>query len=175
MTSLIKKRNKYYKYIWEYVKRRDKLRLKYYNSVQKPRQSNVPYSTTVTLYNNKLRHWRRQLVKLDKIRDNIVFLETTIKQFFGKSIKYVNVPDHILSIPHCIYFKFGIEQGLSGTHLSEHIRFEKIWNASRYRKEFTNSLQTNPENKELWLRFKKFYERRLEAEANRFISTKKTA
>lgn len=175
MTSLIAKKNRYYKYIWEYVRRRDKLRLRYHPLGKRPRYPSKAYLSTVAVYNKKLKHWRLQLKRLDRVRDEIEFLEKTIKDFFGKSIKYTELPDNGMSVPHCIYFKFGIEKGLSGVHLSEHIRFKKVWNASRFRREFTKSFASNHDNKETWTRFKRFYERRIEAESNHFISNKQTA
>lgn len=179
MTSLIKKRNKYYKWAWMYEKRREDLRVKLglqYNLPPTKAVAHLPeYKKRAAIFTKKIKQWKYSLRQIDKRRDSIVFLEKSVKLFTGSSVRGNAKVVQGAKLAKSIYYKFGIENGLRGKDLMEHIGGKRELQPMEYRRSFTQSFHTNPENKELWLRFKKFYERRLEAEANRFISTKKTA
>lgn len=176
MTSLIKKRNRYYSMRYTYYQRRRELRIKFNLNPDWPTRVPQGYNKIAGIYNRKIKHWTRLMKRLDRIRDEIIVIEKAVKRFIDIPTLTGNARYNTeLQKAKWLYYKIGLESGYQGKDLREHIKAADKDQPARCRTKFTKSFQTKPENKELWLRFKRFYERGLEAESNRFISTKKTA
>lgn len=159
---LSKRRKKLYEMIWIYKKRRTELREKFGVTVIHNGHKKLPdeYKKHSSVLNKKIGIWNREIRKIDMKTKNIMKLKKAVEIFTGQNISNQighNVSESV-KIAKCIYYKFGLENGLLGTLLSECIGSQPQ-QPRKYRKRFTQSFTTNPKNKEIWLQFKAFYER----------------
>lgn len=146
--KLADKRKKYYTMIYTYKKRRKVIKDEY---LKKSR-----------VYNEKIRIWNRAIRRIDSLSERIGKIENIVFMFTGQRIikkTGYKVPEEIKTAK-CLYYKFGLENGIRAKELREHlqIEFTKRNEPTRYRRMFTKSFQNNPQNKEIWTQFKSFYE-----------------
>ncbi len=159
-STLSIKRKYYYTMVWQYTQRRQKLRDKFGISVIHNGHKKLPEAYKKQSYrlNKKIGVWNREIRKIDMRVKKIAKLKKAVVDFTGQDIS-----NHVghkvcpkVKIAKSIYYKFGLENGLLGTLLSEHIGSE-VRQPSTYRRRFTKSFATTPENKVIWLQFKDFY------------------
>lgn len=155
------KRNRYYHKIYVYQQRRSKLRAKFGVKDNKS-PKNVPqeYRDAVLNINNKIRTWNRQINRIDAVTQKLSAIESAVVNFVGTKIRNINGQNlpHEVTLAKGIYFKYALENGLQGVDAKRFIGGSKHdGQALAYRKRFTNSFKSNPENREKWNQFKEFY------------------
>jgi hypothetical protein len=148
--------------IWIYNKRRTELRERFGITVVHNGHTKLPdeYKKQSAKLNKKIGAWNREIRKIDMKTKKIIKLKRSVEMFTGEDIDNqvgYRVPESV-KLAKCIYYKFGLENGLLGTLLSECIG-SQVQQPRKYRKMFTKSFTTTPKNKEVWLRFKAFYDK----------------
>ena len=159
--------------IWEYERRRRLLREKFgLDPNKRPQRAPKEYKEVADLYNKKIKQWTVEMKRVDATKARIVFLERSVRLFLEISFigNASNKPE--VALAKSIFYKYGLEDGLRGVDLCQHLGDKTLENAARWRKRFTNSFVDNRANKELWLRFKAIHHRRVEAEESRIIRIK---
>lgn len=160
--TLAEKRKRYYTMIWVYKGRRNKLRERYGIKQVHFRKEPLPegYIVEVAKYSNKIKVWKRQIRNIDALNERLHNLEKAVIQFTHTKFKNINGYDALkkeIRLAKSLYYKFGLENGIRGKELRLHIGGIREVQPAAYRKKFTQSFTTNPENKETWIRFKEFY------------------
>jgi hypothetical protein len=160
--SWAEKRKRYTEMIGMYTRRRQELRKKY-GVTTVHRHLPAAYRRTARIYMIKMMTWKTAIRKIDKTVFKISNLERAVFEFTDVRIaehKGMKVKGDVW-IAKALYYKFGIESGITGVNLRSYIGLgilEVKREPGLFRSRFTRSFSTNPENKELWIRFKVFYE-----------------
>lgn len=125
----------------------------------------VPEHETATIkrLTIKINNWRKMERIIEERRIKVIALANHIAYFSGFSIKgsaMSRLP--IANTMRGIFCKWGIENGIRGIILAEYIGYNNRYWASKTRLTFTRSFTKNKQNKELWERFKLYYQDQLE-------------
>lgn len=146
----LKSKNEYQKSIWKYHLRRESYKAKY----GKTSETYLKLSRSIQL---KLDTWKKAIKRIE-IRDNLIKeIDDNITEFIGKSpYKSIHSTDQLTIVAKNIFFKYGIENGISGVYLADYAGLKYRIDASRYRLQFTRSFKTNKYNLEMWHRFKDY-------------------
>lgn len=175
--SLVKKRKQYTTMIVIYKKRRENLRLRFGVTPDLWRKGPLPsrYLKRVFRLHKQIHRFKCRIKRLDAMWDKIFRLERTVAAFTGENIKDQNnlyVRKSSMSAKYrsirtakYLYYKFGLENGIPAKPLREYIGVPDTITAqpTRYRKSFTNLINKSPEKRELWDKFKVFYEQSAES------------
>lgn len=148
--------------IHTYKTRREILRRKY-GITDLFHSGKLPPGYTKRAYKlqKQIRNYKEIIKRLDKVWDKIFLLEKVVVAFTGQKIKYTfRQNDKELRIAKYLYYKFGLENGIRGLELRQYlgVPYSNRFQPLKFRARFTKSFQSVPENKELWIRFKRFYE-----------------
>jgi hypothetical protein len=139
--SLADLKRVYITHIHIYTKRKNILKTEYYLRTR-----------TLT---RKIKIWKRAIKRLEKRRARLWELRRLVKEFTGGSLtKKIVRGDK--KITKYLFYKYGLEMGISGKDLREETLAKRAGEPAEYRKEFTASFSKNKENLELWTRFKQF-------------------
>jgi len=143
-------KNQLQRHIREYTVRREKFRLIYGSKGEAYREKIKPYRA-------KLQAWRAMLNRIQLREDKIKHLDVMIMDFMGTpSLRNSGrgTKDKNLLLARKIFYKYGMENGIKGSHLEKYIGVRGSWSAGRARMQFTRSFPFNNENKDTWYRFK---------------------
>lgn len=153
-----KERNKLKMRIFEYNKRRTAMKNK------KPKRTDIlsvkTHERRLENYATKIATWRRTIRRLDRRSNAIIALANHIAYFTAYNVKGSGSKKGSMGIEQAkgLFCKWGMENGIPGISLSEYMGHKDNEMASRIRMRFTKSFQKKPENKELWDRFKLYYD-----------------
>ncbi len=109
------------------------------------------------IFNNKLSAWRKQIRKIDARIEKVDTLKKAVNKYFSVDISSED-KDKTTKIALFCYFKYGLENGFSGTYLTYRVKIKRRQTASEWRKRFNKSFATNRENKNSYHDFKNWYE-----------------
>src|ERR1700690_3422072 len=132
------KKAAYKKHIWTYKKRRQSLKRKQ------------------RLIKNKISQWPNEVRRIESKQGHLEKIVKAVNKYFNVDIMLrTNKGDYALA--RNIYYKSAIESKLQGKIVGEFIgRSKKIAGESRLN--FQRSFKTNPEFKEVYHNFKKYFE-----------------
>ena len=132
------KKAAYKKHIWTYKKRRQSLKRKQ------------------RLITNKISQWQNEVRRIESKQGHLEKIVKAVNKYFNVDIMLrTNKGDYALA--RNIYYKLAIESKLQGKIVGEFIgRSKKIAGESRLN--FQRSFKTNPEFKEVYHNFKKYFE-----------------
>lgn len=100
----------------------------------------------------------RRNIKLIERRNKIIkTVDDSVFEFIGVSAKNsVGKKDIDTTLAKNLFVRYCIERGIVASQLAEFIGLKNSADVSRYRLSFIRSFKTNPENREMWYRFKDF-------------------
>jgi hypothetical protein len=162
LTTLSKEKKALYRTLDTYQKRKvdyEKRRIAIISKYGK-----VRYNKMITNATNKIEKIINRMNTITLTRNKLIALDNAIAMFTGTSVRSTNTNsspyrDAKLLVAKSIFYKYGLENGMTAIILQDHIGSIKAQGqAAKYRREFTKSFETNSENKQLWLNFKKYYE-----------------
>lgn len=142
-------RKEYITKIWTYRERRKKYIDNY--------EGAIPVSKTMQYKNltKRISQWTKEIKRLDVRNEKISNIEKAIRYYFDVDIKSYSTKKEVV-LARKIYFKYGLEEGIRGTHLSRFIGRVSTETARHNRTTLTESFKTIPENKEAFYNFKKY-------------------
>jgi hypothetical protein len=161
--EFLEKRKKYVTMIVIYKTRREKLREKH-GIVDLFRSGKLPesYTTKAHKLTKRIKDFKDIIKRIDKVWDKIYALEKAVTAFTGQNIKNQNGRNVKIEIRQAkyLYYKFGLENGIRGKELRQYIGVpDSNWSQPlKFRGRFTKSFVDHPENKEMWMEFKRFYD-----------------
>lgn len=133
----------YKKWIWEYKKRRTTMR---------------QHQLELTA---KIKTWKRQIKRMEIAEAKVIALGNAIVIFTGMNIKnsgYTGKTYDRLRQAKSLFYKYGLENDISGKLLREYVGAERDSQPAEYRRNFTRLFETHPEYRELYNRFKIYIE-----------------
>lgn len=125
-------KHQYQKNIWQYKKRRDYL-------------------------TKKIAEWQQQVRRMEVRESGCENLICAIDDFFCVSIRSKKM-DALHKLGRKVYYKYGMEKGFEGTYLGRAIGKRQRHTSADGRLRFTRSFESNPDNKQQYHNFKKYYE-----------------
>lgn len=125
----------------------------------------LAYTTAVAHINKKLRYYRIAIKRIDVTNARLHDINLKIQHYYDFSM-YTSVGrwDRKFKIRFTVrkmFCKYAIEQGITGTRVSDYLGYSKRTTATRYRLELNKLIQTDDILKQQWHKFKKFMEREL--------------
>jgi len=165
MRKSMESRSDYYRAIYVYKQRREKLREKY--GIKKiNKKTPEGYRKAVFGINNKIRIWRKAIKRIEHYNGLVQEVNRAIINFMGYDIRKTKrwAKDPRAQIARGIFSKYCIESRIPGPYLRPYLGTSKSRgggvNKAGYeteiRRRFTRSFITNSENKELYHRFLKY-------------------
>jgi hypothetical protein len=150
----IKRESCYFK-IQTYKKRREALRNKYPPVSFSPGPTYPPeYHEAVKRINLKIKLWSRQIKRIDMRTNQIIALGNAVAIYTGKNVKQSNHSKlEGMKLAKSLFYKYGLENKIPAKELREYVGANRINQPTDYRREFTLSFRTKPENKQQWLNF----------------------
>lgn len=126
-------------WIWEYEKRREKLMDHHKNM------------------SRKIKLWKTRVKIIEMSQEKVIAIGNVVATFTGYNIKNSQDSDlEGVKKAKYLFYKYGMEDGISGKLLREYVGSEDNTEPSKYRMKFTRSFQKHPENSELYHRFKAY-------------------
>jgi len=149
INSLSNKRGKYYKYIFEYKKRRA-IRKK------KLEEAQIEYRNSVAQINKKIKLWGREIRRIDERYRKIQKLKKAITIFTGYDLKTRNKKKDIKSreLARGLYYKYGLEHKMQGKELREVAGFSRVQQPTECRRWMTKQIVSDPKMRQQWENFK---------------------
>lgn len=163
--TLAAKRADFYRMVYNYKRKREALKKEYGTTGNPSKKRPVPegYKRRAEKIKNKIKHWNREIKRIDIKTKKMSFLLKVVRIYTKCAIRYTVNKSPEVKQAKAIYFKYGIEQlGLYPRELRLYISPSNTDNnqAQVYRSRFTKAMVENPELKQYWLNFKKYYEKR---------------
>lgn len=139
-----------------YLKRRDAMRIKY-SWVRGT--VNIPYSKAVAKCSKRIKVLRRAIRKIEQRE---IFIKQSAKLIFDfmgeKVLKSCPLKNRKLQLARDIFCRYCIEAGLQGPIVSQAVGSTRRYYATVRRKRFIQSFKTNLYNRDMWYRFKSYYQ-----------------
>lgn len=161
--TIAERKQAYVTKLFTYKVRREELRTKLnVNPLLRRKSYVIPkeYYIAVKNLNSKILIWSKGLKRIDKTIAKLKILEKTVTNFTGTRIKGITINNELLKTAKNLYYKYGLEHKFRGRDLTDFIQVHYRQEATRYRTRFTASWENKPENKQLYLNFKTYYETR---------------
>jgi hypothetical protein len=144
-----KDRKALYTRIWIYKERREKLRslYKWKNGQQAPEN----YKHAVFNINEKIKHWKKMITKIDENNTKITAISNAIIYHFGTDLKQSihNTHPRWKQAKH-VFFKYCLEHKISATLVAEFVGASRGDVIARDRKTFTKTFENTPKNREIY-------------------------
>jgi len=140
----MKSRAYYQRSIWKYEQRRKVLKGVYGRTSE--------YGKRVKHITKKISTWKREIRRIDERVKKIPEIYKAVKDFFGIDIR-VKGTTKKYSIAISCYYKYGMENGISGADLARYIGRVGLKQPSFQRLKFTRSFKTNQSNKQIYHNF----------------------
>lgn len=133
-----------------------KAHLNTYQTRKKKYQLNPEkYKNEIANCNKKIRSFQRSLRVIEKRQKTIINIAQKIEDFTGIDlIKAKYSKSKAANLSRNLFFKYGIEHGISGNFLAEYCKIVNKGMPSIMRRKFTKTFETNVENKTSYYRFK---------------------
>ena len=130
-------KSNYKKWIWEYKRRRKRLR------------------ENIDRIDHKIWVWQEAVKKLEGKEDFLKKLVSVVNEYFAVDITSRCSKQNVI-IARSVYYKTAIESGVKGTVASNYIGRTKSY-GSKDRMKFTRTLEKNEVNRKAFHNFKNFY------------------
>lgn len=109
------------------------------------------------LLTKRISQWTKEIKRIENRKRKIQKIVSAINEYFLVDIKSRSTNKDVV-LARMIYFKYGLENRICGTHLLRHIG-RRHPDVARYnRTKLNRSFVDNPENKDAYLRFKRNFE-----------------
>lgn len=158
--TMVKKRNSYYKKIYNYKVRREELKKRFPPARLYPLKHSDEYKKKSAGLTKKIKLWQRQIKKIDMITNKIYALGNLIAIFLGYNVKdagkLMQEPPQMFWAK-CMFYKMGHMKGIQAKLLREYAGAKRIAQPKEYRDAWSKLLMEDKKMLELWHRFKKFY------------------
>lgn len=128
------------------------------------RDRNIRSKKSAKSSKRKARDLKKQMEKLDIIIAKIRSLGNFTAMFTGYNVKnrveranrgaIKSYEYKGLLLAKVLFYKYGLEHKIPRNDLREYIGIKRVHQPTDYRREFTKSFKSHPENKETWMRFK---------------------
>jgi hypothetical protein len=141
-------RKQYITKIFEYRRRREIYRANY--------KGEVPLYKTerYILLTNRISQWTKEIKRIEIRKRKIQTIVNAVNDYFLVDIRSRSTNKDVV-LARMIYFKYGLENRICGTHLLRHIGRKHHDVARHNRNRLNKSFVTNPENKQEYQNFKK--------------------
>jgi hypothetical protein len=147
-----------YTRIFTYKQRRDEVRKQYgvVNGIKAPNG----YKARVKRLNNKIANWRKVIAEIDKRNNKVMAIANHISYFMAKQVKNsATSTDKTMILARCIFCKYGLENGIPATYLSDYIGYSRGDTVARMRLKFNEHLRLNKQPyRDIWNRWKLYME-----------------
>lgn len=143
------------RHVWEYRKRRDKLREIY--GVINGRRAPDEYKKKAKKINNKIRQWQHTIKMVERRTNQLIAIANELAYY-----TCINVRNSIDKITpeyrkaRNIYYKYCLEIGIPATLIAEYVGASRGDVVARGRLSFNRSFEKHPENRELYVRFRDY-------------------
>lgn len=139
----MKTKNNYQQYICTYIKRRVEFKKKY-GYASKRIQAKIDI-------------WRKAIRRFEKRELALKKMDAAIRSFLNVSVfNSTHFRKGMYAKARCLFYKHCLENGIRASDVARYCGCKDINVPTKRRILFTQSFATNPENKELWHRFKQF-------------------
>lgn len=146
----IKNRNYYQRILYNYNKRREKMKRK----IKEKRNND---SKRLKHISKKIGTWQRQLDRMDDKQREIKKYDEVVRRFIGVSAKTANNgPEKEMA--RKLLCKHALENGVRVNAVSIYCGFSNRDDSDRVRREFNRSFPSDSANRQMWERFKIYLE-----------------
>lgn len=144
-------RGTYLTKIFEYRKRREEYRKNYKGDVA------IYKTERYILYTKRISQWTKEIKRIETRKRKILKIINAVNKYFWVDIRTRSTKKDVV-LARKIYFKIGLEMRICGTHLTRAIGRTHKDVATYNRNSLIKSFKTNPENREVFHNFKKYFE-----------------
>jgi len=141
-------RKKIYHRLFVYEQRREQLLKKFGGTAQ--------YSTKVKQIQRTIDQYKAAIKRIDARTTKVIAIGNALAYFSGHNVKNSSRSRLIPRYVKGIFFKYGMENGITGSLLAEYVGTGSTGYPSETRMWFTRSFKTNPEYREQYKRFSEF-------------------